>query len=45
MNHSNIKNINSFITSIDQEKEFDKVDREFLYQIMRKLVNFLKLVN
>ena len=45
INHSNIKNINSFIISIDQEKEFDKVDRELLYQIMRKLVNFLKLVN
>ena len=45
INHSNTKNINSFIISIDQEKEFDKVDREFLYQIMQKLVNFLKLVN
>ena len=37
INHSNTKNINSFIISIDQEKSFDKVDREFLYQIMRKL--------
>ena len=37
INHSNTKNINSFIFSIDQEKAFDKVDREFLYQIMRKL--------
>ena len=37
INHSNTKNINSFIISIDQEKAFDKVDREFLYQIMRKL--------
>ena len=37
INHSNTKNINSFIISVDQEKAFDKVDREFLYQIMRKL--------
>ena len=37
INHSNTKNINSFIISVDQEKVFDKVDREFLYQIMRKL--------
>ena len=37
INHSNTKNINSFIISVDQEKPFDKVDREFLYQIMRKL--------
>ena len=29
--------MNYFIISIDQEKAFDKVDREFLYQIMRKL--------
>ena len=32
INHSNTKNINSFIVSIDQEKAFDKVDKEFLYQ-------------
>ena len=37
INHSNAKNINSFIISIDQEKAFDKVGREFLYQIMGKL--------
>ena len=37
INHSNTKNINSFIVSIDQEKTFDNVDREFLHQIMRKL--------
>ena len=37
INHSNTKNISSLIISIDQEKAFDKVDREFLYQIMRKL--------
>ena len=37
INHSNTKNINSFIISVDQEKAFDKVDREFLYQIMRQL--------
>ena len=37
INHSNTKNISSFIISVDQEKAFDKVDREFLYQIMRKL--------
>ena len=37
INHSNTKNINSFIISVDQEKAFDKVNREFLYQIMRKL--------
>ena len=31
INHSNTKHINSFIVSIDQEKAFDKVDREFSY--------------
>ena len=37
INHINTKNINSFTISIDQEKAFDKVDREFLYQRIRKL--------
>ena len=37
INHGNTKNINSFIISIDQEKAFDKVDRESLYEIMQKL--------
>ena len=37
INHCNSKNINSFIISVDQEKAFDIVDREFLYQIMQKL--------
>ena len=45
--HSNTENINSFIISIDQEKAFDKADREFLHQIMRKLGYseiFIKLI-
>ena len=37
INHSSTKNINSFIISIDQVEAFDKVDREFLYQTVRKL--------
>ena len=47
INHSNTKNIYSFIISIDQEKAFDRVDRELLYQIMRKLGDseiFIKLI-
>ena len=47
INHSNTKNIYSFIISIDQEKVFDRVDRELLYQIMRKLGDseiFIKLI-
>ena len=40
INHGNTKNINSFIISIDQEKAFDKVDRDFLYQITQKLGYF-----
>ena len=48
MHHSQVKNIKSYIVSIDQEKAFDKVDRDFLYKIMEKLVyseifiNFIK---
>ena len=50
INHSNTKNLPSYIVSIDQEKAFDKVDREFLYQIMKKLgysnafINFVKKI-
>ena len=29
INHSNTKNVNCFIISIDQEKAFDKFDKEF----------------
>ena len=31
------KNIKTYIVSVVQEKAFDKVDREFLYNIMEKL--------
>ena len=50
MRHSQVKNIKSYIVSIDQEKAFDKVDRDFLYKIMEKLgyseifINFIKKV-
>ena len=37
IHYSNTRNIPSYIVSIDQEKAFDKVDREFLYKIMAKL--------
>ena len=37
IHHSQIKSIKLYIVSIDQEKAFDKVDREFLYKTMEKL--------
>ena len=48
IHHSQIKNIKSYIVSVDQEKAFEKVDRDFLYKIMEKLgyseifINFIK---
>ena len=44
------KNINSYIVSVDEEKAFDKVDREFLYKTIEKLgyskifINFIKKI-
>ena len=37
IHHSKIKNINSYIVTVDQEKAFDKVNRKFLYEGMEKL--------
>ena len=34
---STTKKIKTYIISVEQEKPFDKVDREFLYKIMKKL--------
>ena len=50
IHYSNTKNIPSYIVSIDQEKAFEKVDRELLYKIMAKLgysnrfINFVKKI-
>ena len=33
------------MVSTDQEKVFDKVDREFLYKIMERLVYSTKFIN
>ena len=50
IHYSNTKSIQSYIVSIDQEKIFDKVDRDFLYRIMGKLgysktfINFIKKI-
>ena len=46
--YSSTKKIKSYLMSIDQERAFDKVDRDFLYKIMKKLgysdifINFIK---
>ena len=37
IHHSTKKDIKTYIVSADQEKAFDKVDRDFLYKIMEKL--------
>lgn len=48
--HSNTKNTQSYIVSIDQKKAFDKLDKEFLYKIMEQLgysktfINFIKKI-
>ena len=50
IHYSNTKCIQSYIVPIDQEKIFDKVDRDFLYRIMGKLgysktfINFIKKI-
>lgn len=50
IHHSKIKNINSYIVSVNQEKAFDKVGREFLFRIVEKLgyskifINFIKKI-
>ena len=47
---STTKKLKSYIISLDQEKAFNKVDREFLYKIMKKLgyseifINFVKKI-
>ena len=48
--HSTSKKIKAYIVSVDQEKAFDKVDREFLYKKMEKLgyselfINFVRMI-
>ena len=50
IHHSKIKNINLYIIPVDQEKAFDKLDREFLYKISEKLgyskisISFIKKI-
>lgn len=51
IHRSKIKNIDSYIVSVDQQKAFDKVNREFLYKIIEKLgyskifISFIKKIN
>ena len=50
IHHSNKKDIKAYIVTIDQEKAFGKVDRDFLYKIMEKLgysntfISFIKKI-
>ena len=39
------KKINSFLLTFDQEKAFDKVDRDFLYRILKKMNFNGKFIN
>ena len=39
------KKINSFLLTFDQEKAFDKVDRDFLYRILKKMNFDEKFIN
>ena len=36
MNYCNQKRMNGYILTIDQEKAFDRVDRNFLMAVMKK---------
>ena len=45
--YTNLKNIKGYIISIDQEKAFDRVDRQFLYDVFKTMnfgPNFLRWV-
>ena len=50
IHHSTKKDIKTYIVSTDQEKAFDKFDRDFLYKIMEKLgysntfISFIKKI-